>query len=208
MADLNRLSDLRRLARLRAPTRRLPFLDGDVALSPFQEGRSYLLSAYSKVGKTEVMIRVVQQWGEEEWGARQVLWVSEESQSIWEDRALKLPDFPDNILIAHAMGIKLEQLGELIEEVEHQVLVIDTVKMLQIKDENDVGEVMAKLTPLLAKQQREGNIAILLHHTRKQGGSHGMSASGSHAFSAATDAVLEIQRGKPDNRRKLLGGGG
>lgn len=206
MTKLTRLSEFREQARHRPPTVRLPFLN-EVELSPFREGRSYLVSAYSKVGKTEIFIRTCQLWGEEEWGSREVLWVSEESQMIWEDRSLILPKLPDNISIGNAMGMPLKDIGAMVNDTPWDVLVIDTVKMLRIQDENDTAEVMSKLTPLLAKQQEENKIAIFLHHTRKAGGSHGMSASGSHAFSAAVDAVLEISRYKKKNQRLLSGEG-
>lgn len=201
MTELLRLSDYRRMAGLREPTVRLSFLN-EQDRSPFLEGRSYILSAYSKTGKSELMTRVVLGWGLE------VLWVSEESERIWEDRSLKLVDYPDTMKIAHAMGMPLADIGRLVDEEEWDVLVIDTVKMLRIQDENDTAEVMNKLQPLLAKQQEADKIAILLHHTRKAGGSHGMAAAGSHAFTAAVDTVLEIDRHASGKNRRILRGEG
>ena len=198
--ELRLLSEYRELAKLRPPTVRLPFL-GKVDISPFLEGRSYLLSAYSKTGKTELMIRVVLGWD------RKILWITEESQRIWEDRAVGLAEGGENVTICHAMGLPLKDIGRVVDQTEWDVLVVDTVKVLQIVDENDSAEVMKKLQPLLARQQAQNKIAIFLHHTRKAGGLHGVGAAGSFAFTAAVDVSLFIDRYKKKNQRRLFGNG-
>lgn len=204
MLQLLRLSEYRALAAQRPPTQHLPFL-GEVEKSPFVKGRSYLLSAFSKTGKTELMIQVVLGWADQE-----ILWISEESQKIWEDRSVALQPVSaaDNVRVCHGMGMSLHEIGLLVARETWDVLVIDTVKLLAIADENDSAEVMKKLRPILAKQQEDvDKMAILLHHTRKAGGTHGLGAAGSHAFTAAVDTVLEISRYKKPNQRRFHGEG-
>lgn len=200
--NLRRLSEYRALASNREPTPRLPFLN-EKDKSPFLANRSYLLVAMSKLGKTSLMVRIAMGWSEYE-----VLWISEEGQGFWEDRSLKLDSGGENIMICHAMGLSPKQISTVVEETEWDILVIDTVKLLQIADENDAAEVSKKLRPFLKIQQEQGKIAIFLHHSRKAGGTFGLGAAGSHAFMAVIDNELEISRHPSvGNQRRLTGYG-
>ena len=197
------LSEYVELAAQRKPEVALPFL-GQVENSPFSEGFSYLFTAYSKTGKTELMIRLAL-----EWGSHRILWITEESQFVWEKRAVALGIGVEgnHVGMCHAMGLPLKDIGQAVDETEWDILVVDTVKVLQIIDENDPTEVMKRFRPLLAKQQREGKTIIFLHHTRKAGGVHGLGAAGSGAFTAAVDKSLFIDRVREKNQRRLFGDG-
>lgn len=203
ISELLRFSEYYKLASLRPPTVRFPFL-GEVEHSPFLAGRSYLLAANSKTGKTELIIRVVLGWPDQE-----ILWLSEESKSIWEDRAEAFGEVVgENVLLCHAMGMSFKDIEKVVKQTEWDVLVLDTIKLLAIVDENDAAEVGRKLQPLLAVQQERGKMALFLHHTRKTGGVDGLSQAGSHAFSAAVDTTLVLSRHpKAKNQRRLHGYG-
>ena len=195
---LKRLSELRASATARGPTTRFPFLD-ETERSPVLAGRSYLVSAYPFTGKTELMVRVVREWPEE------VLYISEEPAVIWEDRATALGDGPDNLLVCHAMGLTLPEIAAVASATNWGVLIVDSVKLLGIRDENAVAEVTAKMRPFIAAQQARNGLIIFLHHTRKGGGNHGEGAAGSHAFLAVVDTALELLRVKEQNQRLLRG---
>ena len=200
MPELRRFSEYYALAKSRPPTVPMPFL-GQIEKTPFQAGFSHILAADSKVGKTELTIRVVMGWPDHE-----VLWFSEESQGVWEKRALLIgrPVGP-NVRLCHAMGLSSKVIIEMVRESEWDVLVIDTVKLLQIVDENDPAEVMKKLQPILAIQQERKKLAIFLHHKRKAGGEAGSATAGSYQFRGSVDVTLELSRHKKKNQRRLHG---
>ena len=198
--QLKRLSEYRVLAVSRPPVERLPFL-GEVEKSPFMEGWSYLLTAYSKTGKTELMIRLVMSWSD-----HTILWITEEGEVMWEKRALYLGEGGENVMMCHAIGLSPKEIAEVVNQTEWDVLVIDTIKLLQIVDENDPAEVMKRLRPLLAKQQKDRKMSIFLHHSRKAGGAHGMAAAGSGAFQGAVDISLFIDHFPTSKKHRLLHG--
>ncbi len=203
LPELRLLSEYPALAANREPTKRFPFL-GEIEKSPFLEGRSYIIVALSKMGKTALTIRVVLDWTDQK-----ILWITEESRRTWEDRSLKLKleGKGTNVMLCHAMGMAVKDIERVVNQTEWDVLVIDTLKVLQIPDENDTAEVMKRLRPFLAKQQEEDKLTIFLHHSRKAGGAYGLAGAGSHAFIAAVDTELEIAPYKQTNQRRLSGRG-
>ena len=86
-------------------------------------------------------------------------------------------------------------------EGHHQIVVIDTVRLLGFKDENDNSALAAQLFPFIDACREGGKTLILLHHTRKGGGDHGEAIAGGHAFLALVDIGIEIKRDRRDNRR-------
>jgi hypothetical protein len=76
-----------------------------------RRGRAHLLSGYPKTGKTELILRAIQ-----EWGADSVLYFTEESQETWEDRAYelgKLEERIDNLELVFALELNPGQVLEI-----------------------------------------------------------------------------------------------
>jgi predicted ATP-dependent serine protease len=86
------------------------------------------------------------------------------------------------------------------------LIVVDTfgdLAGLRGEEENDAGAVQAALDPLKEVAERDGLSVLLIHHSRKSGGSHGTGVRGSSAFVAAVDTFAEVQRGGGGARRTL-----
>ncbi|MGH2465416.1 MAG: bifunctional DNA primase/polymerase [Candidatus Limnocylindrales bacterium] len=74
------------------------------------------------------------------------------------------------------------------------VLFLDTFAVWgDIEDENDAPEVTVAIAKLTVLAQRTGASVVLVHHVRKEGGSHGRGIRGSGAMAATVDifAVLD-----------------
>jgi hypothetical protein len=171
----------------------LPFL-GQHESSPFIVGAAHLLSAYPKAGKTELLCRLVSEWCTLGYKVR---YFSEESMRIWQAR-LKLAnsEFDDVTIVAD------------IGRSDSDVIVIDTMKLLMMENENDNSQINMALTPLVAACRASDKTLVIAHHTRKGGGLGGEAAAGGYQFFGGVDVGLELERvGQPTNRRKLHGQG-
>jgi hypothetical protein len=183
--------------------KKLPFL-GESEISPFIHGFSHLLSGYPKTGKTELMVRMIEDWRME---GLKVCYVTEEPEIIWQYRLNQLPYTFENLDLMFALGHTSGSLIAAIEAGQQDVVVIDTLKLLQIPQENDQSSVNLSLTPVIAACRRMGNTLILLHHTREAHGEYGSQTAGSYAFLATVDCVIELHRDPAENRRRLKGWG-
>lgn len=89
------------------------------------------------------------------------------------------------------------------------LIVIDTLsRHWGNDDENDNAKVEAILTPLINITRVTGCAILLIHHTRKSGGSGGVASRGGSAIVGAVDIILELgrfDRGDRTNRRRLEG---
>ena len=91
---------------------------------------------------------------------------------------------------------------------DSDVIVIDTMKLLMMENENDNSQINMALTPLVAACRPSNKTLVIAHHTRKGGGSGGEAAAGGYQFFGGVDVGLELERvGQPTNRRKLHGQG-
>ena len=91
---------------------------------------------------------------------------------------------------------------------DSDVIVIDTMKLLMMENENDNGQINMALTPLVAACRASDKTLVIAHHTRKGGGLGGEAAAGGYQFFGGVDVGLELERvGQPTNRRKLHGVG-
>lgn len=89
------------------------------------------------------------------------------------------------------------------------LIVIDTLsRHWGIDDENDNAKVEAVFTPLINIVRSTGCAVLLIHHTRKSGGTGGVASRGGSAIVGAVDIILELgrfERGDRTNRRRLEG---
>lgn len=182
----------------------LPFL-GQLESSPFILGAAHLLSAYPKAGKTELLCRLVSEWCTLGYKVR---YFSEESMRIWQAR-LKLANSEfDDVTIVDALGAGRHLIVADIGRSDSDVIVIDTMKLLMMENENDNGQINMALTPLVAACRASDKTLVIAHHTRKGGGLGGEAAAGGYQFFGGVDVGLELERvGQPTNRRKLHGQG-
>jgi len=186
----------------------LPFLTLPIEESPLIEGWTHILSGKAKAGKTELMLQVALTWPD-----RTVIWFSEEAEGVWLVRFEKgldrvLDALPGDIHIITElkndtptqMLQKMEQLEKLVD-----VVVIDTVKLLRVENENDAAAVTRALYPITGWAEKAKAVLILLHHNRKADGMHGDELAGSHAWGGNIDMVMSIKRdvgkGKKDTVR-------
>ena len=186
------------------PLERLSFL-GDSDSSPIIRGLSHLLSGYPKSGKTELLSRLVSEWSEQ---GLKVLYLTEEPRTIWEARLGTFAGGFDNVELIFAIGAGRSTIQQLIENGDEDVVVVDTLRLLMLADENDNSIINRELTPLIAVCRAGGQTIVIGHHNRKGGGDHGEAAAGGHAFLGIVDVGLELERyGQAANRRRIKGQG-
>lgn len=185
---------------------RLSFL-GTTESSPFIRGWCHLLSGYPKTGKTELLARQVMEWGCQ--GLRS-LFITEEPELLWGARLTQLPPGGmENVSLASGLGAGPQTIGATIQAADEDVVVLDTLRLLNIEDENDAAVINAALTPLIVVARQRRQTLIIAHHTRKGGGSDGEAAAGSHALLGLVDVALELVRDPqvPARRRIMRGWG-
>lgn len=92
---------------------------------------------------------------------------------------------------------------------QNSLIIIDTLsRHWGIEDENNNAMVESVLNPLIAIVRQTGCALVLIHHTRKSGGSGGVASRGGSALVGAVDIILElgrVERGDRTNRRRLEG---
>lgn len=172
----------------------LPLLGQDGFLV---EGWTHLIAGYPKVGKTQLMVQLCMSWS-----PRLVLYITEEPRHLWGYRLAKMDAWEQGTILP-GLGAPIEQLLGEIRGGEEEIVVIDTVRLLGLKDENDNSALAAQLFPIIAACREGGKTLILLHHTRKGGGEHGEGIAGGHAFLGVVDIGIEIRRDKRQNRRLI-----
>jgi hypothetical protein len=182
----------------------LPFL-GQHQSSPFIVGAAHLVSAYPKAGKTELLCRLVSEWCTLGYKVR---YFSEESVRIWQARLKLAHGGFDDVTIVDALGAGRHLIVSDIGRSDSDVIVIDTMKLLMMENENDNSQINMALTPLVAACRASDKTLVIAHHTRKGGGLGGEAAAGGYQFFGGVDVGLELERvGQPTNRRKLHGQG-
>ena len=172
----------------------LPMLGQDEFLV---KGWSHLIAGYPKVGKTELMVQLCLTWS-----PLRVLYITEEPEPLWDYRLQKMEEWEQGTIL-YGMGVPAPQLLRDIQNCDEEIIVIDTIRLLGFKDENDNSALAAQLFPFIGACREGGKTLILLHHTRKGGGEHGEAIAGGHAFLAVVDIGIEIRRDKRKNRRLI-----
>ena len=182
--------------------RSLPFLGRD---SVVIQGLSHLLAGYPKTGKTELLTRLAGEWSQ---AGLRVVYFTEEPRSVWEARLAGLPGEFGSVEIVFSLGAKLPDFLDAIESGDEAIVVLDTLRLLGIRDENDNAAINQTLTPLIATCRVGDKTLVMAHHTRKGGGSNAEAAAGGHAFVGVVDIALELSREANIPRRRLIRGWG
>jgi hypothetical protein len=84
----------------------------------------------------------------------------------------------------------------------NDVLIIDTLRLLGVEDEN-TEEMARAVEPFVAYSQQTGCTLIIVHHKRKSGGEHGKGVSGHHSLTGSVDNIVEIDRDGEGSRRSI-----
>ncbi len=184
------------------PPTKLPFFGG-AAPSPFYEGWSHLLSAYPKVGKTELLVRVAAEWCQK---GQSVLYITEEPMGVWAKRLRSMRWPAANLHLYFAMDQTGKAIVANIRQRSQPVVILDTLRLLSIENENDSAMVAKAMQPLITACRKGEKTLVAVHHTRKSGGDNGMASAGSHAFAGIVDVVLELNRVKKEPSMRVLEG--
>jgi hypothetical protein len=167
-------------------------------------GWSHLLAAPPKCGKTELLWACAQEWDAQ--GVR-VLWVTEETESIWAERLRRDNTAPAHVRWLMAAGMRAEDILAAIREAapSFDVVAVDTLRHLFQADEGDNAAIARTISALDEAIGRD-KTRIYLHHTRKAPGQHGERTAGGLAFVGGVDRQLELGWDEHDENRRLLKG--
>ena len=103
---------------------------------------------------------------------------------------------------------RANRLEAAIRDTNARLVIIDTAeRWLSVRDWNDYGTVTARLTPYLEIRKRLKTCILLVHHSRKSGGTFGDEVSGSAAVTASMDIVLSLDWPGEHGNRTLYGFG-
>ena len=136
---------------------------GEVTDSPIVDGWSVMFSGYPKTGKTELMVRLAAELSQT---GLKVLYLTEEPESVWSARLSKLPVGFENVDLVYAMGASADEILEAINAGADDVVFLDTIRLLRLRDENDNSAI---------------NIALTRSSGRSATGRHRTGASTTHA---------------------------
>ena len=177
--------------------------------SPLIKGWLHLYTGAPKIGKTELFFQTILNWTED----RRTLWFSEEGLSVWTEKTYRTPwsimGETGDFHFAYANDKDTSWMQSVITQMADNggldVVVIDTIKLLGIMEENKPGEIRAALKPYYNLCHGKGITIILVHHDRKVGGKFGNQISGSNAFAASVDVTISIDRhSQVDNDNKRV----
>ncbi len=182
----------------------LPLLGTTVGY--FFRGRSHLLSAKPKTGKTELVWQTALHWRDEK-----VLFITEEPIGEIQARLRRLrvePEEGEHVTIIPALqaGLTPEQILREMEDASCTVLVLDTIRFLmRIEDETDNAEVAQAMSSLL--RAAGGRTLLILHHARQEtSGDVVDQPAGGLAFSGGVDVSLVLSHHQHSESRLLLRG--
>ena len=173
----------------------LPLLGEDGYLV---DGWSHLIAGYPKVGKTQFLVELCMSWA-----TKRVLYITEEPRQLWEYRLSQFEEWESGTILC-GMGLPQAQLLREMKDGDENVVVIDTLRLLGLKDENDNSALAAQLMPVIATCRMGGKTLILVHHVRKGGGERGEGIAGGHALLGLVDVALEIRPTANTPNRRLI----
>jgi len=168
------------------------------------KGWGHIIAGYPKAGKTELIARTIAEWEDE-----QILYFTEEAESLWRTRVLNLPECYrlNHVTLCFALGASPDAILKRIRLGSESVVVIDTIRgFLGFEDETDNSEVNRVLTPFIKAARDASKTILFIHHMRKAAGKHGHGITGAHAFLGTVDIGIELKQEK-NNRRHLSGQG-
>ena len=170
------------------------------------KGWSHLIAGDPKVGKTELITRIITEWDKEK-----ILYITEETEELWSFRLSNLPrdcKRRNHIVFGFALGATPETIRKRILEGNETVVIIDTIRnFFRFTDETDNSEVNRVLTPFIKVGRDTKKTILFVHHTRKQGGKKGKAIAGGHAFLGSVDIAIQLNRKGNTEQRELTGQG-
>ena len=163
----------------------------------------HVLGAYPKTGKTTLLFSAMSTWKEEH-----ILYFTEEAANTLAMTKNKFGGDWGHVEFVSALGSRVEEVMAVIDEGEETTVIIDTIKILGIRDENDNALITRLLSPLVSLCREKEQTLIFVHHNRKGGGDHGEALVGGHAFLGLVDIGLELKRDSQSKNRRTLRGEG
>jgi hypothetical protein len=193
-------------ARLRLPEslEHLPLLGADGYIV---KGWTHLLAGWWRLGKSELMAAAILPWLRL---GHRVLWITEETDSIWADRADAADDLYGNVpwdrlvLMDAYSGTPASRL-ERAASTEADVIIVDTVReVCQITSMRDDDAVRAAVSPWLRMLRDGRRTLIFIAQHRKAAGERGERVEGSVALPSMMDVVLELDAVEGHERQRRL----
>ncbi len=171
-------------------------------------GWTHLLAGWWRSGKTEFLTAVALPWMR--LGLR-VVWVTEETDSIWADRADTADEIYDPVpwehltLVDARSGSPEELLDTVATLVGGDVIIVDTIReVCGIKSMKNDDEIVAGVNPWV-RRLRDGRLTLIfVAQHRKSPGEHGERVEGSVALPSMMDAVLELVPVEGHDRQRRL----
>ena len=139
-----------------------------------------------------------------------ILWISEEPDSVWADRAdmcdeIYEPIPWDNLTLVDALSGTPAELLVVAARFEGEVVIIDTVReVCGIESMRDDDAVHRAMSPWLRTLRDKGITSIYVAQHRKAAGEHGQRVMGSVTLPAKFDVVLELEEVEGHDRRRRL----
>ena len=170
-------------------------------------GWSHLLAGWWRLGKSELMTATVLPWlrlGEK------VLWITEEPDSIWVDRAAMVDEIYDpvpweNLTLMDALSAPPKELLEKASELAEDIVIVDTIREVcgieSMKDDDAVHRAMG---PWLRRLRDDHTTSIYIAQHRKAAGVQGERVMGSVTLPAKFDIVLELETVEGHERQRQL----
>lgn len=179
------------------------------------KGRLHMLTAYMKVGKTELLVGlyVSMRQGSPYLGCQtekiNILLLTEEYGDDIRTRMARLGHIPDGgIFIQGRESGPLVLDRSTLKEIEDHMrtndidlLVIDTISNFwEVENENDTTQILRAIKPLIELCVNTGAAVLYVHHDRKAEGTNGRQVRGSGALLAVVDQALHLKDGRETKR--------
>jgi predicted ATP-dependent serine protease len=167
---------------------------------------SHLIASNPKTGKTTLLLHLVREWQERyAEGCPSVLWLSEESEHVWQRRKAHVAWQGLPLHIVTALGERPADLVMRACDGWEDVVVVDTAgTLMQVEDHNDPAVVRKALTAWLRPILGAGKTLIIVHHRRKSDGEFGTAVAGSYMWVGMMDTVLEVREDRQYKNRRIV----
>lgn len=111
------------------PTREYLYFHGQPPPTPYIRGQSHFISGKPKTGKTERLVELVTEWSAE---GEKILYLTEESKSLWNMRLWKLPPALTlkNVNLGFVFGMPQADIVQLVEESDDDIIIVDSISQL------------------------------------------------------------------------------
>lgn len=182
----------------------LPLLGVDGYIS---KGWTHLLAGWWRLGKTEMMAAVILPWLRL---GLSVLWITEEPDSVWADRADMFDEIYDpvpweRLTLMDALSATPAALLDFAVLIPSDVVIADTIsEVCGITSLKDDEAVQRAVSPWIRRLRDGHRTLIFICQHRKAPGEHGERVLGSVILAAKMDAVLELEAVEGYERRRRL----